>query len=35
MKTGKRYFIVYDGNLTGAEYHNDIIVIPFYGFWKA
>jgi hypothetical protein len=25
MKTGKRYFIVYDGNLTGAEYHNDII----------
>ena len=25
MKTGKRYFIVYNGNLTGTEYHNDII----------
>ena len=25
MKTGKKYFIVYDGNLTGTEYRNEII----------
>ena len=27
MKTAKKYLIIYDGNLTGNEYHGDIISI--------